>query len=305
MRVRVARFVEEPAVATGERVHPGPRVVAERDDAGGGLDRVGERAHALDVVGREVAQHLSGAHRRRVASAPGSPTDGSLRWRSTTTSPGCRRGSTSAAPSPQGAADFYGALFGWDAPEGPPETGGYRVAMVGDRAVAGIGEQQNPGPPVWATYIAVENADETVAKVLAAGGQVIVPAMDVLDVGRMAVFTDSGRARSFSVWQAGHPSRAPQLVNEPGTWSWSELLTTDLEASKGFYGDVFGWTAETHGAGPMGEYTEWQVGGRSVGGMMQKPPMLPAEVPPFWAVYFAVADTDAAVEPGHRARRYR
>ena len=35
--------------------------------------------------------------------------------------------------------------------------------------------------------------------------------------------------------------------------------------------------------------------GRSVAGMMQKPPMLPAEVPPHWAVYFAVSDTDAAV----------
>ena len=45
VRVRVARFVEDAAVATGERVHPGPRVVAERDDAGGGLDRVGERTH--------------------------------------------------------------------------------------------------------------------------------------------------------------------------------------------------------------------------------------------------------------------
>ena len=44
----------------------------------------------------------------------------------------------------------------------------------------------------------------------------------------------------------------------------------------------------------MGSYTEWQVNGRSVGGMMLKPPMMPAEVPPFWAVYFAVADTDAA-----------
>jgi uncharacterized protein len=109
----------------------------------------------------------------------------------------------------------------------------------------------------------------------------------------MAVFTDPVGA-VFSVWQAGtHPGA--ELVNEPGTWSWSELLTTDLEASKAFYGEVFGWTANTQGAGPMGEYTEWQVGGRSVGGMMQKPPMLPAEVPPFWAVYFAVADTDAAV----------
>ena len=197
------------------------------------------------------------------------------------------------SPNPQGAADFYGALFGWEAPEGPPESGGYRVAMVGDRAVAGIGQQQNPGPPVWATYIAVEKADDAAAKVTAAGGQTLLPPMDVLDVGRMAVFTDPVGA-VFSVWQAGtHPGA--ELVNEPGTWSWSELLTTDLEASKAFYGAVFGWTANAQGAGPMGEYTEWQVGGRSVAGMMQKPPMLPAEVPPFWAVYFAVADADAAV----------
>ena len=58
---------------------------------------------------------------------------------------------------------------------------------------------------------------------------------------------------------------------------------------------VFGWTADTHGEGP-GAYTEWQVSGRSVGGMMLKPPMMPAEVPPHWGVYFAVVDADVAVE---------
>jgi predicted enzyme related to lactoylglutathione lyase len=196
------------------------------------------------------------------------------------------------SPDPQGAADFYGALFGWDAPEGPPETGGYRVAMVGDRAVAGIGPAQNPGPPYWSTYVAVENADAAAEKVAAAGGQTIVAPMDVLDVGRMAVFVDPIGA-VFSVWQAGaHPGA--QLVNEPGTWSWCELLTTDVPASKTFYGAVFGWTSNTVSAGDD-EYTEWQVDGRSIAGMMQKPPMLPAEVPPHWAVYFAVADTDAAV----------
>ena len=41
-------------------------------------------------------------------------------------------------------------------------------------------------------------------------------------------------------------------------------------------------------------YTEWQLGGRSIGGMMAKPPMMPAEVPPHWNVYFAVADLDEA-----------
>lgn len=195
-------------------------------------------------------------------------------------------------PDKQVAADFYGALFGWEALEGPPEAGGYRVAMVRDRAVAGIGDQQNPGHPVWATYIAVDDADEAVAKVLAAGGQVLLPAMDVLDVGRMAVLADPQGA-VFSVWQAGtHPGA--ELVNEPGTWSWSELVTTDVDAAKGFYGDVFGWTTDPKGDGPVPEYTEWQVSGRSVGGMMQKPPMMPAEVPPHWAVYFAVADADAA-----------
>src|SRR2546421_13004628 len=57
------------------------------------------------------------------------------------------------SPDPQGAAEFYGALFGWDAPEGPPEAGGYRVAMIGDRAVAGIGPAQNPRPPGGGTPV--------------------------------------------------------------------------------------------------------------------------------------------------------
>jgi predicted enzyme related to lactoylglutathione lyase len=195
-------------------------------------------------------------------------------------------------PDPQQAADFYGALFGWHAPPGPEESGGYRVAMVGDAAVAGIGPQQNPGPPVWTTYVAVERADAAAEQVTAHGGQVLVPPMDVLTAGRMAVFLDPVGA-AFSVWQPDeHPGA--ELVNEPGAWSWSELITTDVPASKAFYGAVFGWDSETHGEGP-GAYTEWKVGGRSIGGMMQKPPMMPAEVPPHWAVYFSVADTEAAV----------
>jgi predicted enzyme related to lactoylglutathione lyase len=195
-------------------------------------------------------------------------------------------------PDPQQAADFYGALFGWDAPPGPEEAGGYRVAMVGDAAVAGIGSQQNPGPPVWATYVAVESADATAETVTAMGGQVLLPPMDVLTAGRMAVFLDPVGA-VFSVWQPNeHPGA--ELVNEPGAWSWCELVTTDVPASKAFYGAVFGWGSETHGDGP-GAYTEWKVAGRSVGGMMEKPPMMPAEVPPHWAVYFSVADTEDAV----------
>jgi predicted enzyme related to lactoylglutathione lyase len=190
------------------------------------------------------------------------------------------------------AAAFYSDLFGWEVPPGAEETGGYRVCMIGDKAVAGLGPQQNPGPPMWTTYVNVTSADDTAALVTANGGQVFVPPMDVLDAGRMAVFADPVGA-AFSVWQPDQHIGA-QLVNEPGTWSWSELVTTDVPASKAFYGAVFGWGAETQGEGP-GAYTEWKLSGRSIGGMMEKPPQIPGEVPPYWAVYFAVADTDAAV----------
>ncbi|HEX3455818.1 MAG TPA: VOC family protein [Gaiellaceae bacterium] len=190
---------------------------------------------------------------------------------------------------------FYAALFGWEIPPGAEEAGGYQVAMVGDAAVAGLMPQMegDGAPIVWSTYVKADDADATVAKAVEHGAQVIVAPMDVLDAGRMAVFADPIGA-VISVWQPNQMSGA-QLVNEPGTWSWSELVTTDVEASKEFYGAVFGWGSETHGEGP-GAYTEWKVRGRSVGGLMEKPPMMPAEVPPFWGIYFSVTDTDVAIE---------
>jgi predicted enzyme related to lactoylglutathione lyase len=99
----------------------------------------------------------------------------------------------------------------------------------------------------------------------------------------------------IGLWQPGQHLGA-QLANEPGALCWNELITTDLDASKSFYKAVFGWDAE--GQGPPGEppaYTEWKLAGRSIGGMMAKTPEMPAEMPPNWGVYFAVADTDATV----------
>jgi predicted enzyme related to lactoylglutathione lyase len=197
-------------------------------------------------------------------------------------------------PDLAAASAFYSGLFGWQVETGPPESGGYSIATLRGKPVAGLGPQMNPGPPVWATYVNVESADAVVTLAGEAGGQVIMPPMDVLDAGRMAIFADPVGA-VISVWQPGnHPGAG--LVNEPGTYGWSELLTTDIEKSKAFYASVFGWDARTSGDDPQAAYTEWQIDGRSVGGMMLKPPMLPAEVPPHWNVYFVVPDADAAVE---------
>ena len=65
-------------------------------------------------------------------------------------------------PDAAKASAFYSALFGWTVQQGPPEAGGYAIAELGGKPVAGIGPQQNPGPPVWSTYVNVDDADATV-----------------------------------------------------------------------------------------------------------------------------------------------
>ena len=54
---------------------------------------------------------------------------------------------------------------------------------------------------MWNTYVWVESADETAAKVRDAGGSVVMEPFDVMDAGRMAVFADPEGA-AFCVWQA-------------------------------------------------------------------------------------------------------
>src|SRR4051812_7487610 len=195
-----------------------------------------------------------------------------------------------------GAKPFYTELFGWTAMDAGPaeETGGYGFFMKGDKMVAGYGPQMNPGPPAWATYIAVTDADATSKKIEAAGGTLVMPAMDVMGAGRMAVFQDS--AGGFcSIWQPGEHKGA-QLANEPGAFSWNELNSRDVDASIAFYESVFGWTNDTHTMeGPIGSYTEWKLDGQTIGGMLPMPPMVPAEVPQYWLVYFAVEDVDEAL----------
>lgn len=200
-----------------------------------------------------------------------------------------------ASPDPDASARFYGGLFGWEAVETGPveESGGYRMLKRDGRTVAGLGPTQAEGQPaMWTTYVSTDDAESVAAKVRDAGGQVVMEPFDVLGVGRMAVFVDPGGAY-FSVWQP-QTHHGADVVNEPGALSWNELATRDIDAAKAFYGAVFGWEGETNAYGET-SYTEWKLGGRSVGGMIAMNEQWPAEVPPHWMVYFAVEDADAAV----------
>jgi predicted enzyme related to lactoylglutathione lyase len=200
-------------------------------------------------------------------------------------------------PDVDAAAKFYGGLFGWEVPaaENVENTGGYRRATLGGADVAGMMPlMQEEQPPAWTTYVSVADADATAAAAREAGGSVIAEPMDVMDLGRMAIFTDPTGA-VIGIWQPGTFAGAG-LVNEDGSFGWNELGTRDPEAAKAFYGSVFGWDVKELDMGEMGTYVEWQVGGNRVGGMMDVTGRLPDEVPAHWMTYFGVGNADAQVE---------
>jgi hypothetical protein len=198
-------------------------------------------------------------------------------------------------PDIEAAASFYAGLFGWDVPEAEnaEQTGGYRQAMLRGKPVAGMMPLMHEGqPPAWSTYVSVEDADATVAKVKEAGGTVLAEPMDVMELGRMAIFADPTGA-VLGIWQPGTFVGA-EVVNESNALLWNELNTRDPEAAKAFYGAVFGWGFEEqqYEAGP---YNSIKVGESTVGGMIDMTGRVPEAVPAHWLVYFAVEDTDATV----------
>jgi predicted enzyme related to lactoylglutathione lyase len=200
-------------------------------------------------------------------------------------------------PDVDAAASFYGSVLGWEVPELPnsAELGGYRRAKKDGADVAGVMPLMQEGqPPAWSTYVAVTDADATAAAVKEAGGSVIAEPMDVMDLGRMAIFADPTGA-VFGIWQPRTFAGA-ERVNEPGALSWNELGTRDPGAAKAFYAAVFDWGARDNDMGEMGTYTEWLNGEDSIGGMMDVSGRLPDEIPAHWMVYFAVDNTDTTLE---------
>ena len=109
--------------------------------------------------------------------------------------------------------------------------------------VAGLGPQMNQGmPPFWAVYVSVADADATTGQGHGRRGH-----RDHAGDGRVRRRPHGrapGSGGSFiSVWQPKEHIGA-ELVNEPGTFVWNELSTTDMAGTKAFYTSVFGWGLE-------------------------------------------------------------
>jgi predicted enzyme related to lactoylglutathione lyase len=199
-----------------------------------------------------------------------------------------------AATDAAAERDYYTKLFGWQIEVNPdPQYGGYGLARVGGEDAAGIGPKQQPEmPTAWTLYIGTQDIDDLAKRVGAAGGKVIAPPFDVGDQGRVAVFQDPAGA-FFSAWQGSRMGGFQ--TDAPNSYAWAELNARGVRDVVPFYSQLFGWTTRTS---DMGEgqppYTEFLLDGDSTAGAWEMNPMVPAEVPSNWQVYFAVDDVDAA-----------
>ena len=233
--------------------------------------------------------------------------------------PGVPCWSDTGHPDPDAAVAFYGDLFGWEFEDMMPPGAGvkYFIARMRGLDVAAVGSAPEAGPPMatWNMYVWVDSADETAAKVRDAGGSVVVEPMDVMDSGRMAMFTDPEGA-AFGVWQAKE-MKAARIVNEHGSVNFNDLNTRDPEAAKAFYGKVFGWQT----IGLPGGFQMWTLPGYGdhleesnpdlrkqmaefdapkgfedvVASIVPIPDDQP-DIPPHWGVTFAVDDADAIAD---------
>ena len=158
-----------------------------------------------------------------------------------------------AQPDPEAATRFYGGLFGWEFEDQMPSDapGNYFMARLHGRDVAAVGSHPDPLRDREADALRDQlatSADDAATKITNAGGSTLAEPFDIFDAGRMGIFADPFGA-VFSVWQAKQHIGA-QLVNEAGTWNFSDLNTRDVEGATAFYGAVFGWVAgELEGGG--------------------------------------------------------
>lgn len=84
-------------------------------------------------------------------------------------------------------------------------------------------------------------------------------------------------------------------AHEPGSFCWVELGTSDADAARKFYTDLFGWGVNEIPMGEMGTYYIYTKDGKDCAAMYQIGGEM-AGMPTNWMSYIAVTNADAVAE---------
>ena len=189
-------------------------------------------------------------------------------------------------------------MVGWNIGPAVPEFNGYRMIGAGDGQAGGVlplSEEMRQGgaKPTWLGYIGVDDVDQTVAAIEAAGGKVHAPAWDIPGIGRLAMVADPQGIPFYVMRGTSEEESTAFAPNRVGHCSWNELLTTDLEGAKEFYTSLFGWTlGDAMPMGPEGgDYQFINQGDQMIGAMFA-----PQGGQAAWRFCFRVESLEKSIE---------
>ncbi|MFC7401663.1 VOC family protein [Citricoccus sp. GCM10030269] len=210
---------------------------------------------------------------------------------------------------------FYESLFGWEFEDMGPDFGHYHLITRHGAAVGGamsMAENDSDEAPAWMVYLKSDDIEKSLTDTAAAGGDVIVPAMPMPELGTMGVVTSPG-GEVMGVWQ---PNRLEGFVldNSVGSPAWFEVMSFNYDVDAEYYRTVWGWEpvllgedgkeqpdeggdAETEDAEAMGRYANNHRGENATAGLCEPDPSwFPEGTPSYWQPYFSVENADAAVD---------
>ncbi len=198
-----------------------------------------------------------------------------------------------------GAARFYAAVLEWSITDAGIPSRSYLLAAVGGVDRAGLipvpDEARSRGArPGWLGYLAVDDVDGHIIKVVAGGGTLKRQPESIPAVGRYAVVADAHGAPFVLFTPKGAATATPAAPDAIGCVGWHELQAGDGDEAFGFYTGLFGWSpAGVIDDGEHGPYRLFAANGAAIGGIMTR---LPTVSHPHWLFYFTVAALDAALE---------
>lgn len=86
---------------------------------------------------------------------------------------------------------FYTETLDFGSTEMPMgDMGMYKMLTRNGTPICGVTEAHSGIPPHWATYLSVDDVDAKIELTTSKGATLVVPAMDVPTVGRMALVQD-------------------------------------------------------------------------------------------------------------------
>lgn len=198
------------------------------------------------------------------------------------------------SPDPKKAADFYKKVFGWTVEKTGSDDNPYWVFKNHGKRIAGMFEMTEAKKDAggeWISYVSVNSVEDAAAMTGTSGGAVLREPVEMEGRGTAALLSDAQKA-IFAVIRSTDgdpPASREALANE---WLWSELWSTDADASENFYKKLLKAEVESKEIDSI-TYKLVNKDGRRCLGIIKTPA---EKTRSYWLQYIKVADVEGALQ---------